>query len=478
MLFAVFLLTIITISFIHLKLKQRKLPKGPQPLPLIGNLHQIGYYAKTHGGLVEGFKEFRRRYGDVFTVWLGPFPTVHICDYALAQETHLKQANSYAHRFVKGILDYIREGRGIVASNGDFWQEHRRFALHTLRNFGLGRNIMEGRILEEIDYRSSTFFDLLIGSIINQLLISERFKKNDATFEKIKTSLEAALENLTILEGFTPVWILKSRLFKFRHEYMFGPFDAIHNIIKNNIANRVAEIVRGDHVLSEDGNDFLDAYLYKIQCDKEKSYILDTLAVDMFDLWQAGQETTSTTLSWGFLCLLRHPEVVEKLRKELNRITMDGSRNLSLSDKPNTPYLNATINEVQRVASILNINLFRELQEDTYIDGQLVGAGAAVTVELSLLHTDEKVFENPGEFNPDRFITNEGLEKKLIPFGIGKRACLGESLARAELYLVLGNLILRYNIEPVGELPPLRSLTPFGGMKRPPPYELRLKPIK
>lgn len=95
--------------------------------------------------------------------------------------------------------------------------------------------------------------------------------------------------------------------------------------------------------------------------------------------------------------------------------------------------------EVQRIASILNINVSRFLEEDTVIDGQPVAAGAVYTVNLSQIHTDEDLFKNHKQFRPERFLEDINLEKKLIPFGIGKRSCPGESLARAELYLVCGN---------------------------------------
>lgn len=73
------------------------------------------------------------------------------------------------------------------------------------------------------------------------------------------------------------------------------------------------------------------------------SFSLETLAVDLFDLWVAGQETTSTTLCWAFVCLMNYPEVVEKLRNELTEVT-GGMRSVSLADRSSTLYLNATIN--------------------------------------------------------------------------------------------------------------------------------------
>ncbi|KAF1753456.1 hypothetical protein GCK72_020013 [Caenorhabditis remanei] len=469
---------------------------GPFPLPLVGKFPQIGYYAWKNGGLVGGLNEIKMKYGKVFTLWMGPIPTVHVADYDVAYETHIKRAHTFGHRYSEGGMDYIREGRGIIASVGDLWVEHRRFALHTLRNFGLGRNIMEEKIMDEYRYRfddfkkthwkneavqvqTNTFFDYLVGSIINQLLVSERFEYGDQEFEKLKKYLTQTLENLSLLDVFAPLWLLKSDLMKWRTQTTLAPFDYIFGLVKETIQKRVETIEKGEHFISEEGDDFVDAFLMKMKKDKEdgvnSTFNLESLSVDLYDLWLAGQETTSTTLTWACVCLLNHPKVIGKMRKELGHVT-GGNRSISLTDRAHTPYLNATINEVQRIASILNFNLLRVLKEDTTIDGQPISAGATFSTQLCLLHTDEANFKNPTEFQPERFLENNNLEKKLIPFGIGKRSCLGESLARAELYLILGNLIMEYDLEPVGVKPELKTPSPCAIMKRPPNYDIRFVP--
>ncbi|KAK6052892.1 hypothetical protein COOONC_09604 [Cooperia oncophora] len=133
--------------------------------------------------------------------------------------------------------------------------------------------------------------------------------------------------------------------------------------------------------------------------------------------------------------LLKHPEVVQRVREEL--VTATGnSRSLSLEDRSNTPYLAATIAEIQRHASILNMNIWRFTNVDTEIGGYPVPKHTIVAAELSLILADEATFSNSKEFDPSRFITDPSLLANVIPFGLGRRSCLGESLARAELYLV------------------------------------------
>ena len=81
------------------------------------------------------------------------------------------------------------------------------------------------------------------------------------------------------------------------------------------------------------------------------------------------------------------------------------------------------------------------------------------------------------QFDPTRFldpIRGKALEQKIIPFGIGKRSCLGESLARAELFLVLTNLLNKFNFEPAGQLPSVEQVADFGQLHRPRPYKCRV----
>ncbi|EFO95347.1 hypothetical protein CRE_09191 [Caenorhabditis remanei] len=460
-----------------------KLPKGPFPLPLVGNFPQIGYYAWKNGGLVGGLNEIKMKYGKVFTLWMGPIQTVHVADYDVAYETHIKRAHTFGHRYSEGGMDYIREGRGIIASVGDLWVEHRRNSGNFRRGFGALYRFDDFKKThwknEAVQVQTNTFFDYLVGSIINQLLVSERFEYGDQEFEKLKKYLTQTLENLSLLDAFAPLWLLKSDLMKWRTKTTLAPFDYIFGLVKKTIQKRVEAIDKGEHVISEEGDDFVDAFLMKMKKDKEdgvnSTFNLESLSIDLYDLWLAGQETTSTTLTWACVCFLNHPEVVGKMRKELGHVT-GGHRSISLTDRAHTPYLNATINEVQRIASILNFNLLRVLKENTTIDGQPISAGATFSTQLCLLHTDEANFKNPTEFQPERFLENNNLEKKLIPFGIGKRSCLGESLARAELYLILGNLIMEYDLEPVGVKPELKTPSPFAIMKRPPNYDIRFVP--
>ncbi|KAF1753562.1 hypothetical protein GCK72_020119 [Caenorhabditis remanei] len=493
MLFILLISALLTWLVVRQYQKVSRLPPGPVSLPLIGNLPQIVYYLWSTGSVVSTLDLLRKRYGNIFTLWVGPIPHVSIADYDTAHEVFVKNASKYADKFHAPLIREIKKEQGVLATNGEHWQEMRRFALQTFRNMGVGKDVMEEKIMEELNARcadidkaavdgvtvshAADFFDLTVGSIINSILVGKRFDENNKhEFLTIKNALDNAFELFTPFDLTVPSWVLKT-FFPRRYENIMKVNDECKNFAAKEADLRYAELKTGKYLIDENNiHDFTDAFLLKIQQDGENSdFNIESLKTMIIDLWITGQETTTTTLISGFNQLLLHPEVMEKARKEVLKITKNGSRPLSLSDRSSTPYLNAMIGEIQRHASILNINFWRINHEPTYMGGHPVDSGAFVVAQLSALHVNETIFENPQEFNPERFIRDEKLLQKVIPFGVGKRSCLGESLARSELYLIFGNLLLRYNFKPHGKLS-TTEVMPYSFAKR--PFKLEMEFLK
>ncbi|KIH64319.1 hypothetical protein ANCDUO_05373 [Ancylostoma duodenale] len=161
------------------------LSPGPVPLPFAGNLlslyiHEPGY---------EAFRLWTKKYGRFFTFWMANRPAVVVTDYQLMKETLVKDGAAYTGRLEMPLSRWVRGGDyGIVETTGDLWQQQRRFVLHVFRDFGMGKNLMEERVLaevsdflekcnkrvdEELDLRN--YFDISVGSIINSILFGFRF---------------------------------------------------------------------------------------------------------------------------------------------------------------------------------------------------------------------------------------------------------------------------------------------------------------
>ncbi|KHJ87348.1 hypothetical protein OESDEN_12880 [Oesophagostomum dentatum] len=177
----------------------------------------------------------------------------------------------------------------------------------------------------------------------------------------------------------------------------------------------------------------------------------------------------------------RFEKVKSRVEEELFSITK-GQRHLSIADRLKTPYYNAVLNEVHRCALIVPMNLWRDTSDDTVVGQYVIPKGTAITAQISVIMTDEDFFQHKFEFNPDRYFTGEGNEQMVVPFGLGKRACPGESLAQAELYLasslefplnIIANFLLRYRIEADPEHPPsMKARQELGTVRMAQPYQI------
>lgn len=201
------------------------------------------------------------------------------------------------------------------------------------------------------------------------------------------------------------------------------------------------------------------------------------LLMTMADIWVAGMETTVTTLKWALLFMVHYPEVQRKVQAELDRV-VGKDRHVTMADKPNLLYTSATVVELQRCANILPINVQHRVFEETTLNGLVIPAGTTVLPQIHTVHRDPKLFPNPEKFDPERFVdkSHEKLVNtdNVMAFGVGKRACLGESLARMELFLIFATLMQKFTFS-IPEGQPLPSLEPrFGIALTPEKYEVEI----
>ncbi|EFO95280.1 hypothetical protein CRE_09125 [Caenorhabditis remanei] len=487
MIFLILIAVTIIILFNQFR-KVKHLPPGPFPLPLIGNIHQLAYQAWRHKGIVAALSYFRRKYGNVYTLWLGPVVTVSITDYEISHEAFVKNGRKCIDRQLSPILKKVSDGHGIQFNNGEEWAELRRFTLLAFRKLGVG-NGLEGIVMEELNGRCSELnseislngkaivtvelFDLTVGSVINTLLVGKRFDENTKSdFLIIKRLFDASAETFNLFDLSVPVWFLKTFLPR-RYKMTWESRQNFLSHVSREAEERLERMKTGNYEIDKnDPRDFVDVFLLKMQEEKGKgesgnpSYSIESLKILLYDLWLAGQGTTSTTLYAGFVKLVQHPEVILKIREELAKVTQN-ARDLSLQDRRNTPYLNATIAEIQRHASILNVNFWRLNHETIDLQGYQIEPGTWISAQLGALHVNEELFENPKKFDPERFLRNEKLLQQIIPFGIGKRSCVGEQIARTELYLVIGNILLRYDVKAHGPCDLEEDEFPFSSAKLP-----------
>ncbi|XP_035882909.1 cytochrome P450 2C19-like isoform X1 [Phyllostomus discolor] len=464
-----------------------KLPPGPTPLPIIGNMLQLDVK-----NISKSLSNLSKIYGPVFTVYFGRKPTVVLHGYEAVKEALIDQAEEFSGRGSFPLVEKANKGReGIIFNTGNGWKEMRRFSLMTLRNLGMGKRSIEDRVQEEahclVELLRKTNASpcdptFILGcapcNVICSIIFQNRFDYKDHNLINI---MEMFDENVRILSS---PWIQLCNNFPVLLDYFPGSHN---NILKNlsNVRSYIMEKTR-EHQVSLDINnpqDFIDYFLIKMEQEKhnpQSVFTLENLAIVVSDFLGAGTETTSTTLRYALLLLLKHPEVLAKVQEEVDRV-VGRNRSPCMKDRSSMPYTDAMVHETQRYIDLIPNNLPHAVTCDIKFRNYLIPKGTTIVTSLTSVLHDDKEFPNPEKFDPRHFLDEKGNFKKsdyFMPFSAGKRMCAGEGLARMELFLFLTTILQKFTLKPVVN-PKDIDVTPIvnGFASVPPPYQLCFVPV-
>ncbi|KAG9465509.1 hypothetical protein GDO78_018174 [Eleutherodactylus coqui] len=190
--------------YLKMRWKARRLPPGPSPFPLIGNLWTMRFNMHP-----ETFSKISKHFGNIYTVWLGETPLIVLHGYKAVKNAIVSHSEEMSGRPASNFMTDIANGRGIVVSNGHSWRQQRRFGLMTLRNLGLGKHGVESRIQEEAlslvenlaaqNGKSIDASDLIIHSVANVIsavVFGHRFSIDDPTFQKLVAINQNLIDSL------------------------------------------------------------------------------------------------------------------------------------------------------------------------------------------------------------------------------------------------------------------------------------------
>ncbi|CAJ0939226.1 unnamed protein product [Ranitomeya imitator] len=391
--------------------KRKRLPPGPTPLPFLGNMLQINMKE-----LPKSLIKLAKIYGDVFTVYLGPRRVVilHGCD--AVKEALIDNAHIFSQRGRIPAIEILFKTFGIILSNGERWKQLRRFSLTTLRNFGMGKRSLEERIQEEAQYLKDEFSKMkgrpcdptyFLTLAVSNVICSIVYGERFEYEDKKFLRLLALIKDTFSTINSRTGQLLNS--FPQLLNKIPGPHQRVYQNVKA-LKAFVQDKVK-DHQETLDPNcarDFIDCFLIKMKEEKgnpNTEFHFDNMFVSVLNLFFAGTETTSSTLRHGLRMLLKHAD-------------------------------------------------------DT-----------TVFVLLSSVLKDPKYFRNPSKFDPGHFLNEKGEFQKneaFLPFSAGKRICLGEGMARMEIFLFLTFILQHFNLK-TDENPFDIDITPL-------PYKIRFVP--
>uniref|UniRef100_A0A670J5I3 Cytochrome P450 family 2 subfamily W member 1 n=1 Tax=Podarcis muralis TaxID=64176 RepID=A0A670J5I3_PODMU len=354
--------------------------------------------------------QLSKQYGPVFSIQMGPQKTVVLTGYETVKEALVNQADAFADRPIIPMFQELAQGFG------------------------------ESYLCIGNPFETTTIMNAAVANIIVALLLDKRFDYEDPTYIRL---LKLVNENI--------------RLAVIRYSFLSLHMKFSHCIRSNQFILFATQ---------EEKKKKTNAYFHN-----------ENLKAVVANLFGAGVETTSTTLRWGLLLMMKYPEIQSELKVQEEIAKVVGSSQPRIEHRTKMPYTDAVVHEIQRFANIVPTNLPHATATDVTLNGYFIPKGTHIIPLLSSVLHDESQWEKPHKFYPEHFLNSEGKFVKrdaFMPFSAGRRACLGETLAKTELFLFFTSLLQGFTFQP----PPGTSqedldLTPAVGLTTSPmPHQL------
>ncbi|XP_062988651.1 steroid 17-alpha-hydroxylase/17,20 lyase isoform X2 [Elgaria multicarinata webbii] len=358
-----------------------------------------------------------------------------------------------------------RNGKDIAfAPYSSMWKLQRKLVHSALCMFGEGSLALEKIICEEaaslcenLTATQDSPLDMgielthAVTNVVCSLCFNSSYQRGDPEFEVMLKYSQGIVETVgkhSIVDIFPWLQIFPNKDLVLLRKCVKARDQLLHE-----------KFAKHKEMFSKDSvNDLMDTLLKaKQNNDNNNSHLLpgeeltdDHLLMTVADIFGAGVETTTTVLKWNVLYLLHYPEVQQKIQMELDE-KVGFNRHPLLNDRQHLPYLDATISEVLRIRPVAPLLIPHEALEKTSIGEYDIPKGAQVVINLWSIHHDEKEWDKPQEFNPGRFLDEDGNRiyspsPSYLPFGAGVRVCLGEALAKMELFLFLAWTLQRFTL--------------------------------
>ncbi|KAI3923863.1 hypothetical protein MKW98_032716 [Papaver atlanticum] len=449
--------------------KAKKAPEAPGAWPIIGHLRL--FMSKTESPYVT-LGAMADKYGPAFNVRFGCHEILVLSSWEMIKECFTTNDALFSNRpdplNIRQMFN-CDESLGF-APYGPFWKEMRKIAAQQLlsnQQLRLWKDLKYQEIytsfndLNELcnknggtaQVRMDYWFAFMTYNIFAAVVAGYQSKepKSAVVGEQYKKAMEDLL-HLTTVFAFSDVvpclkWVDRLR-------GLVRKMNCCREEL-NSIAEGFIEEGRRKRRLREGDGDqnFIDVLL----TFKEKSQlpgqdhdaVIQSMVLDMLS---GGSDTTYITLTWILALLLNNPHDVERAREELDA-HVGKNRQVEESDIPNLLYIQAIIKESMRLYPTATL-LPRMTMEACEVGGFHVPAGGYLYLNIWKIQRDPKVWENPSEYRPERFLTDgkedmdvKGQNYELIPFGVGRRMCPGVTSALQVLHLVVARLIQGFDMK-------------------------------
>ncbi|XP_058737234.1 cytochrome P450 76T24-like [Vicia villosa] len=442
--------------FILRNKKSTKLPPGPYPLPIIGNILELG--KNPHKSLTK----LSKTYGPIMTLKLGTRITIVISSPQVAKQVLHENSHIFSNRTVPHALfavDHHKFSVGWLPTLA-LWKKLRKVCatkVFSTQMLDSTKILRQQKLQELLDYvkeksKKGEAFDIgeavfttVLNSISNTLFSMDlAHSTHDEKSQEFKNIIWGIMEeagNPNVSDFFPILGPLDPQGFYSRMtNHMKKLCEIFDKIIEERVSSRSSRVDDSEDVC----NDVLDSLL-KNNIEETSSELSRKEMVHLFlDLFVAGIDTTSSIIEWIMAELLRNPEKLIKAKKELSQ-TIDKDEIIEESHISKLIFLQAIVKETFRLHPPIPLLLPHKCDEIVNILGYNVPENAQVLVNVWAMGRDSTIWENSNMFLPERFIESDinykGNNFELIPFGAGKRICPGLPLAHRTVHLIVASLV-------------------------------------
>ncbi|XP_016432986.1 premnaspirodiene oxygenase-like [Nicotiana tabacum] len=449
----------------------KRLPPGPWKLPILGSmLHLLGGH--PHHVL----RDLAKKYGPLMHLQLGEVSLVVVTSPEMAKEVLKTHDLAFASRpllLAAKIVCY--NGTDIVFSPyGNYWRQMRKICLlellssKSVKSFNSIRQDEVHRMIEF--FRSSPGkpvnvtkrFALFTSSMTCRSAFGQEHKEQDEFVRLVK-------KVSNYMEGFDVADIFPSLKFLHVLTGMKAKVMDAHHELDEILENIITERKKVAKTNCESRGEGIVDVLLRLMKEGGLQFPITNgnIKAIVFDMFAAGTETSSTTINWAMVEMMKKPSVFAKAQAEVRKI-LRGKETFSEIDVEEFKYLKMVIKETFRLHPPLPLLLPRECREETDLNGYTIPLKTKVVVNVWAMGRDPKYWDDVESFKPERFENNSmdyiGNNFEYLPFGGGRRICPGISFGLANVYFPLAQLLYHFDWKlPTGINPSELDLTEAAG---------------
>ena len=436
--------------------KVSRLPKGPTPLPFIGNVLSFASSTAVH----EIFDDWSAKYSPLYTIYVATKPIIVISDSKLGIEAMRKVA--FAGRPDFGLAPIIFDDNSIdvfLCNYSKEWEVLKKVAHEAIKKYTSSQRhpFLVSHVVDQIfdrkdaagkrvDFDALDDFTLMLNAILSSAAFGKDYELDDREFLSCKRSIEllglgqAKLMILLLVPVFR--YVFTDTWKQYTEEN-----DTQHEFVKRRYC---------ENIISFDGSN-ISTFCHAIIAaqreaeieDKETSKFMTTnnLMNVVSDLFFAGTDTTKNTLAWIFLFICKNRDMQETISNEIIDV-VGALDSIPLPEhKDRCHFTMAFVAEAMRFRTIIPNGVPHKTTSDTVLAGYQIPKGTIVLHPTFKALHDPECWTDPHSFNPNRFLVEGKFSKQaypyFIPFGVGRRSCPGNQLALLTMFLVVARMMQR-----------------------------------